>query len=169
MKLTITMIAVLGLGSLANAQQTQSAITIDSGDLACSTTAGAHAFAARGWSFTATNPPATTGVAGAGRVQISSLTIEKTFDECSATLFAAVTTGKHLNKLTLTQTDASGRIKEMTVTLGDVVLSNYQLGGTPNTAEPVESISFSFIQITIANLRNNSHAGWDMKAMKQLP
>src|SRR3954470_11157564 len=133
MKLTTTMIAALGLVALANAQQAQSAITIDSGDLGCSTTAGAHAFAVSGWSFTATNPPATAGVAGAGRVQISSLTIEKTFDECSATLFAAVTAGKHLNKLTVTQSDASGRIKEMTVTLGDVVVSNYQLGGTPKT------------------------------------
>jgi len=168
MKLTLAALALLGFHTLASAQQAQSTITLNVPDLACSTHSGTHTFPVQSWTFSAANPPAAAGGAGtaAGRAQISALTINKTFDECSAGLFAAVTTGKHFNKVTLTQSDASGRQTEMTVQLGDVVVSNYQLGGGPGSVEPVESISLSFIQITIANPQNNSQAGWDSKANK---
>ena len=167
MKLTLAVLVMLGFNTLVSAQQTQSTITVEIDDLACSTLAGGHTFPAQTWSFNASNSPAPNTGAATGRAQISALTINKAFDECSAGLFAAVTTGKPLGKVILTQSDASGR-HEMTVQLGDVVVSNYQLGGGPSSTEPVESISLRFIQITIANPQNNSQAGFDSKANKPI-
>jgi type VI secretion system Hcp family effector len=167
MKRTLTIIATLGLAALANAQPAQSTITIDVPDLNCSTPANSRGFSVQGWSFGATNPPATPGgTPVSGRVQISAITIAKTFDECSTALFGAVTTGKHIPTLTLTQSDATGHIKEMTVKLTDVLVSNYQLGGAPTAAEPIESINFSFGQISITNNKNNTQASWDTRTGK---
>jgi len=161
---------MLGFHALASAQQTQPTITVNVSDLACSTRSGAHSFSAQSWIFNAVNPPAVPAGAGAaaGRAQISVLTITKAFDECSAGLFAAVTMGKHFSKVILTQSDASGRQTEMTVQLGDVTVSNYQVGGGPGSAAPVESIGLSFLQITIVNPQNNSQAGWDTRTNKAI-
>jgi len=167
MKRTLTIIATLGLAALANAQQAQSTIILDVPDIGCSTPMSSHGFSVQNWSFGATNPPATSGgTPVTGRVQISAITVAKVFDECSAALFGAVASGKHLNALTLTQTDVTGRIKEMTVKLTDVIVSNYQLGGGSTAAQPIESISFSFTQIVIVNNQNNTQAGWDIKNNK---
>ena len=170
MKRTLTIVATLGLAALANAQPAQSTITVDVPDIGCSTPANPRGFSVQAWSFAATNPPAIPGgTAGAGRVQVSAITVAKAFDECSAALFAAVTSGKHIPTLTLTQSDATGHIKEMTVKLTDVPVSNYQLGGGPTAAEPIESISFSFTQIVIVNNKNSTQAGWDIKTNKATP
>ncbi len=165
MRLTLAVFVTLGFTTLASAQPVQSKLAIAIADLSCSTPAGAHTFEIQSWAFSAANPPAVPGApsGGAGHVQITALTVNKSFDECSSGLFAAVAAGKHFSSVILTQSDPSGRAQLMTVQLGDVSVSNYQLGGSNGSPEPIESVSFSFSQITIINPQNNSRAGWDLK------
>ena len=164
MKLSLAVLVMVGLTTLASAQQAQAKLTIAISDLGCSTSQGPHTFEVQNWTFGATNSAGTPGAAGsgAGRVQITALTVNKLFDECSASLFAAVAAGKHLTSLVLTQTDPTGRTRVMTVQLGDVVVSNYRLGGADATLDPTESVSFSFGQITVINQQNNTKAGWNV-------
>jgi type VI secretion system Hcp family effector len=170
MKITISILMALAFSGLAVADQAQSTITISMDGLGCSTQAGSGTFTVQGWAFGATNPTTTSssaGASGAGKVKISTLTLTRSFDECSAALFALVTSGKHVDSLTLTQTAANTKQTEMTVKLLEVFVTDYQIGGNPASLEPAETVNVSFNQITITNPANRSQASWNLKTNSQ--
>lgn len=163
MKLTIIALAALTAGCLMATDQ--SVISIESRDLGCSTDAGTAMFYAQSWSFDASNLPESPNTKGsrASLFKITGLTITKSFDDCSTALFAALTSAKTLSSFTLTQTDATGKVRELVVELDDVTVSTYHAGGTLATGEPAETISLLFSKIIITNPRTNSQTVWDSK------
>lgn len=174
-------LAVCGLAGAALAQTGQTpppappedtpSISIHAEGLSCSTPAGTGTFDATSWSMGAqNNTTATATGSGAGKVSVQDLRFFKSFDGCSPALFLAVASGLHLPRVTLTHAVATGDTKQtlMTVKLEDVVVSSYQLGGTPAAAEPGEQITLSFSKITITNSKNGVSTGWDIKTNKKV-
>lgn len=118
------------------------------------------------WTFDASQPVAVagTGGAGSGRAQITALVVNRQLDQCSPRLLEAVLSGKHVSSVVVTQYDSTGRLAVVTVTLKDVLVSNYQVGGNTATAMPGESVALTFGSITF-EYRSPSggmvEAGWD--------
>ncbi len=85
---------------------------------------------------------------GTGKTNFHDLTITKTVDKASPTLFAAAATGKHLSNATLTFVRKAGEkpLEYLKIKLTDVLVSSYK-SGTSNKAQPIESITFNFTKI----------------------
>src|SRR5262249_13962027 len=118
----------------------------------CTTKLGAGTFPVQSWAFgvTTTTPFGSTGSgAGAGKAAISALTIVKQVDECSAGLFGMSVKGAHIPKITLTQTDPTGKLTLMTVKLETAFVTTYQIGGSTANGTPLENVAFSFAKIGI--------------------
>ena len=164
--------ALMLLAATAAAALAQESITIKFDAVngaVCSSRAGAGTFAAQSWSFGASNQSIqTTGGQGTGKAQLTNLTIAKQLDECSTQLFGMSVQGTRINRLVLTQTDASGRITVTTVELNNAFVSSYQVTGNLNNATPVEMVSFSFAKITLTYQggSGNSKFTWDAMANK---
>lgn len=139
--------------SAQNARATnRSSIVVTVDGLNCSSSLGTGAFAALAWSFGATDSISTSGTgsgASAGKVTVSNLTISKNADSCSPRLFAEVVTGRHIKTVTIVQENS--RNESFTVTLSDVLISGYQIGGSESTEFPTEQISFEFAKICLAD------------------
>lgn len=78
------------------------------------------------------------GGGGVGKVVLQDLQVTRNVDSQSPPLFGAVNTGLHLACIELTD----GALK---ITLRDVLVGSYQVGGTTGNKSPtVEQVSFSF-------------------------
>jgi type VI protein secretion system component Hcp len=141
----------------------QSTITVKLDDLTCTTSLGTGTFNAMAWMFSASNTTSSSsgGGGGAGKAEVSALIVQKRFDECSPAMFAAVATGKHFKGLTLTQQDKKDII--MTVTLTDVIVSSYKLGGNEEAKSPSETIDFDAAKICINDVESGNKACFDFK------
>lgn len=138
-------------------------ITVAVNGLTCQTTAGTGAFNVHSWSWGVVNSTTAftaTGGAGAGKATISDLNIQKSFDACSPALLNAVVTGKHFNTLTLTQSDAEGNAVAL-VTLNELVVSAWTIGGDSGNANPVESVSFNFAKVCVTDVASGNKACFD--------
>jgi len=106
------------------------------------------------WAFGATDqPPSSLSTSGAAapKVQVSALVLTRRLDACSPRLFNYATIGQHMNTVTLTQSELGGTLRPvMVVTLSEVTVSNYQIGGTAGdkASPPAESVSLAFAKIT---------------------
>jgi len=162
--------AVAGLVVAAGVGMAQEAITVKvEGGGSCNTrAAGLNTFPVTAWSFGASQQQ-TFGTSGgaAGKVQMSNLIVNKLMDECSTLLFKMVSMGTHVDKITLTQTDATGRTTLMTVELQTATVMGYQLSGATN-AGPGETVNFGFGKIVITYYGGSGKTtfGWDMTANK---
>lgn len=161
MKNTGVLLFVFAICVAASAQNGRSAnrssivVTVDG--LNCSTSLGTGIFPALAWSFGATDSFSTggTGSGGlAGKVVVSSLNVSKRADSCSPRLFADVVTGRHIKTVTIVQENT--RSDAFTVTLSDVVVSSYQLGGTESTELPTEQIAFGFSRICLTDSQSGT-------------
>jgi type VI protein secretion system component Hcp len=134
-----------------SARGPQSTITVAVNGLSCASVAGAGAFDARSWSWGASNSSSSSGGGGSGvgKAVVSALSIKKGFDACSPTLFAAVTTGRHFQTLTLTDRDNDGTVVA-TVTLTEVLVSSWSVGSTTRDATPDEAVTFTFRKVCLA-------------------
>jgi type VI protein secretion system component Hcp len=140
------MVVLAGVTSVQAAPAVDITVTVNG--LSCSTTAGPASFPALSWNFGVTNSPgsASSG-AGAGKVQYSNFVVTKTYDACSAALFAAVQTG--LNSTTVTLTQSQGKMTILTIQLKNVAVSGYQLSGKSSAVEPSEEITLAFGSVDI--------------------
>ena len=142
-----------------------SSITVAVEGLSCTTPAGAGSFAALSWSFGA-NQTGTTGSAssgaGAGKVSanLTGLNITKRADGCSPVLFGDVVSGRMLKSVTLVQQD-NAKDDVFTVTLTNVLVGSYQLGGDQSSEIPTEQISFTFSKICISDTQSGTKFCWD--------
>ena len=159
------------LGTVAVAQNGQghgsgrrSTIVVTVEGLTCTTSAGTGMFSALSWSFGATQTINTTGGggAGAGKANITDVSVTKRTDSCSPILFGDVATGKHIPKLTIVQQD-NNRDDVFSVVLQDVIISSYQLSGNQGDEVPNEQISFNFAKITITDAISGTKFGWDLR------
>jgi type VI secretion system secreted protein Hcp len=142
----------------------RSSIVVTVDGLTCTTSAGTGMFPALTWSFGATQTTTTTGGGGtgAGRANITDVSVSKRTDSCSPILFGDVVSGRHVARVTIVQQD-NNRDDVFTVVLEDVIVSSYQLGGSQNDEVPTEQISFNFGRITITDNISGNHFRWDLR------
>lgn len=151
--------ALVGMAGLAAAQSTITVSVSGVGD--CS---------AVNWTFDASETPSSAGQIPKG--QISALVVNRLLDKCSPLLFELVPEGRVVPSVVVTQYDSSatGRIPVLTVTLENVRVSNYQVGGSTASPLPSESVAFTFERIKLEYKTQNSstgvitttgEAGWD--------
>ncbi|HEY1756940.1 MAG TPA: type VI secretion system tube protein Hcp [Bryobacteraceae bacterium] len=108
------------------------------------------------YSLGASNPTsvATGSGSGAGKVDISSMSIQKIVDKATATLFDACCMGTHFDKGTLTVREAGGNapINYLVMDFTQIFIDSVSWGGAAGGGKPSESVSFSFASINITYL-----------------
>ena len=146
--------AVVGMAGLVAAQNTITVRVDGVGD--CT---------ALNWTFDASHTVPPPGTGGISKAQISALVVNRQLDQCSPHLFELVPSGQQVPSVVVTQYDSTGRIPILIVTLGGVLVSNYQVGGSTATAAPGESVAFTFSSIRLeyrsASGGGSVEAGWD--------
>jgi type VI secretion system secreted protein Hcp len=87
---------------------------------------------------------------GAGKVEISSLSIQKSVDLASAKLFQKCCSGKHFDEGTLVVREAGGDapVEFWTMKMKQVYIDNIQWGAASGGGKPTESVSMSFAEVT---------------------
>ena len=86
---------------------------------------------------------------GAGKVDISSLSIQKSVDLSSAKLFQQCCAGKHFDEATIVCREAGGEspVDYWTIKLKQVYIDNVSWGASSGGGKPSESVSISFAEI----------------------
>ena len=132
------------------------------------------------FSWGASNPSsvATGTGSGAGKVSLSSMSIQKVVDKATAKLFLACCQGKHFAKGKLTVREAGGDspVEYLVYDLTQVFVDSVSWGGASGGDKPSESISFSFATIKMTYQEQQSagsgqkagEAGWDLQKNTKL-
>ena len=139
----------------------RSTITVAVDGFTCNNNQGT--IPALSWSFGVTTPTQTNtgGGSGAARANLSDLSVTRRADGCTPLLFAASVSGKVFKSVTLVQQDQQ-KDDTFTVTLQDVIISSYQLGGDHGNEVPSEQIGFSYEKICVADNGTGTKACWDL-------
>jgi type VI protein secretion system component Hcp len=152
-------------GTAPKGNSANSAITVSLAGLGCSTAIGSDAFAVQSWRWGATNPVVLGGGGGTvGKVNLSDLSLTKAFDACSPALLGGVATGTAFPTLTLTASNKDGTTT--TVTLQDVRVTSWQASGTSDAEAALESASFTFSKVCLADGSSGAKFCYDLKAAK---
>jgi len=132
------------------------------------------------WSWGEVNeapPRGPGGGAGAGKVDMSDLTVTAQFSKASPQLLLACASGKHFKTAVLTARKAGkAQADYLTFSLTDVLVSSYQVAGSADTNVPTDSVGLSFGKIQVeykeqkadGSLGDAVKVGWDRKANKQI-
>lgn len=112
------------------------------------------------FSFGASNPSSVafgTG-SGAGKVDISSLSIQKQVDNSSTKLFQNCCAGEHFATGVLTVREAGGTapVEYMVANLTQVFIDSVSWGGASGGGKPSESVALSFESIKITYIPQNA-------------
>ena len=104
------------------------------------------------WSFGVSNSssvlPGQGGGAGAGKSVPGNFTATKKTDKSTPRLAQAVATGDHFKSAIITVRKAGGMQQDyLTITLSEVLISQYQAAGSGNAALPMESISLNYAKM----------------------
>lgn len=137
---------------------------------------------AEGWieimSFSngASNPASTAhgGGMGSGKVDLSSISIQKIVDKSSPKLFQSCCMGTHIKKGTLMVRESSGANTTdpyFQYDMDGVFVDSVSWGGAQGGGKPSESVSLSFQKITVSYWPQNADgklgskipAGWDVQ------
>ena len=117
------------------------------------------------------------GGGGAGKVAMQDFHFTKRLDKASPVLFLACASGKHFPKAVLTARKAGqGQHDYLVITLSDVVVSGYQVGGAESGEAGVDRTSLAFSRMVFeyrpqkpdGSLAPPVTAGWDLKANKAI-
>lgn len=92
---------------------------------------------------------------GAGKTVLSNVILEKAADGCSMPLWRLGSTGQHLKKALITETDKDGK-PILTVLLEDVRVAHAQFRGADSTAKAGESVELGYFFITVTDAAGNS-------------
>jgi type VI secretion system secreted protein Hcp len=99
------------------------------------------------WGETQTGTFAVGGGGGAGKVSTQDFHFTMLVNKASPALFLACAQGDHIKKAILTCRKA-GREEFMIVTMNDLLVSSFQIGGTGGVV-PADQISLNFAKIEI--------------------
>jgi type VI secretion system secreted protein Hcp len=126
-------------------------------------------------SFGASNPSqASTGSgSGAGKVSLSSVSIQKVVDAASPTLFRACCSGQHFDtgKITIREAGGDAAVEYMVIELKQVFVDSVSWGSASGGEKPSESLSLSAVELTITYTsqtakgsgQKGESAGWNVK------
>jgi type VI secretion system secreted protein Hcp len=82
---------------------------------------------------------------GAGKANVSDISITKWVDSASPTLFLNCCTGKHFPQATLTVRKAGDKpLDYLVIKLTDIIITSVQIGGSSGSEEVTESLSLNF-------------------------
>lgn len=85
---------------------------------------------------------------GTSKVNLQDVQFTKIIDKSSPNLFGYLTTGKHIEKATITVRKAGGDPKDFfTITLSPCLVSSYNISGHEGGGHPQESFSLNFDKI----------------------
>lgn len=88
------------------------------------------------------------GGGGAGKVAMQDFNFTMTINKASPKLFLACATGQHIKEALLTCRKAGKEQQEyLKIKFSDLLISNYQTGGSGGDVVPVDQISFNFAKI----------------------
>jgi type VI secretion system secreted protein Hcp len=106
------------------------------------------------WGGSQVTAVAGTGGSGAGKVNLSELSIMKIFDKASPKLFKALCGGTHIKTGTLTASKAGGDGKPfIKIDLEELFVTSLQASGSSEV--PTESVSFSYNKIKMEYSKQN--------------
>jgi type VI secretion system secreted protein Hcp len=117
------------------------------------------------------------GGGGAGKVAMQDFHFTKRLDKASPVLFLACASGKHFPKAVLSARKAGqGQQDYLVITLSDVVVSGYQVGGAESGEAGVDQTSLAFSRIVFeyrpqkpdGSLAPAVKAGWDLETNKAI-
>jgi type VI secretion system secreted protein Hcp len=104
------------------------------------------------FSLGASNPSsvASGGGSGAGKVDVSSLSLQKIVDKASPKLFEHCCLGTHVATAKLTVREAGGKpLDYYVLDLKEVFVDNVSVGGASGGGKPSESVSLSFAEFKL--------------------
>jgi type VI secretion system secreted protein Hcp len=113
------------------------------------------------------------GATSAGRPTIQDFHVVKQIDKASPLLMLAAASGQHFTSAVLTAQRQGKEPQEyLTFTLGDLMVSSYQIAAPAEQPLPADQVSFSFSRIEMAyrpqrpdgTLDAPVSAGWDVTA-----
>jgi type VI secretion system secreted protein Hcp len=129
------------------------------------------------WGETNAGSHATGGGGGAGKVSMHDFNFVMKVNKASPKLLLACATGEHIKKAVLTCRKAGGDQQEyMIMTLSDLLVSNFQTGGSQGDVIPTDQISLNYSKIEYeykaqddkGKLGAGVKVGYDLKAMKKI-
>lgn len=132
------------------------------------------------FSLGASNPTSvSTGTgSGAGKVDISSMSIQKVVDKASTKLFLGCCQGTHFTKGKLTVREAGGDspVEYLVLDFTQVFVDSISWGGATGGDKPSESVSFSFASIQMTYQEQQAagsgqkagQAGWNLQQNTKL-
>jgi type VI secretion system secreted protein Hcp len=110
---------------------------------------------------------------GAGKVDISSLSIQKQVDNASAKLFQTCASGKHFGTGTLVVREAGGDkpVEYYKLEMAECFIDSVSWGGSAGGGKPSESVAISFSSLKITYFPQNEdgsqgtqqQGSWDIK------
>lgn len=156
--------AALGQNGQGQNFQRRSIITVTVDKLSCTTSSGTQgSFSALSWSFGDSETISAGTGAGGGRTKPSftDVSITKRTDSCSPLLYGAVAQGQRFAKVTIVQQD-NNKDDVFQVTLEDVLIASYQLGGDTTHEVPTETVSFNFRKVTLMDSITGTKFSWDL-------
>ena len=127
------------------------------------------------YSLGASNPTSvgTGGGSAAGKVSISSLSIQKIVDAATPDLFRACCSGKHFDtgKLTVREAGGDAAVEYVVMDMTQVFVDSISWGAASGGDKPSESLSLSFASVKITYTSQTAKgsgekgpsAGWDIK------
>lgn len=126
-------------------------------------------------SFGASNPSQVSTGSGmaAGKVSISSVSIQKVVDSATPDLFRSCCSGKHLatGKITIREAGGDAPVEYMVIDLTQVFVDSISWGSASGGEKPSESIALSAASVKITysaqtakgSAQKGPSAGWDLK------
>jgi type VI secretion system secreted protein Hcp len=125
------------------------------------------------WGGSQTTSVAGTGGSGAGKVDLSDLSIMKHYDKSSPQMFKSLISGTHIKTGVLSATKAGGGGKPfLKISLGELFITSLQ--DSASSEIPTESVSFSYNTIKVEYSTQNDQGiltavgavSYDLKANK---
>ena len=125
------------------------------------------------WGGSQTTSVAGTGGSGAGKVDLSDLSVMKNYDKSSPQMFKALISGTHIKTGVLSATKAGGGGKPfLKISLGELFVTSLQ--DSASSEIPTESVSFSYNTIKVEYSTQNEQGiltavgavSYDLKANK---
>jgi type VI secretion system secreted protein Hcp len=111
---------------------------------------------------------------GAGKVSVQDLSFTHYIDKASTDLLQACTTGKHINKGTLTVRKAGGKdaLEYLKITMEEVLVTSVHTGGSHGDERIIENVSLNFRkfkaeytpQTDKGGAGTGAHFAWDIAA-----
>lgn len=140
--------------------ETKSTVSVTIDGLTCDSSQGT--IPALSWAFGVTVPTtAGTGVV-TGKAMLSDVNVTRRADSCTPILFGAAVTNKPFKQVTIVQQDTQ-KDDVFTLTLQEVTISSYQLGGDQSNEVPAEQVGFSYRKICVADSVTGSKGCWDLQ------